>query len=170
MRALRTAAFEHTVAQATMESAPVSAFADLADLLGNPRSRGAVHNLLFSSERPLSMEEIIARLKFSKGGASQGLGPLEELGAILRWRENDERSHTCAAKFELNRLIVGFPRQNLRPRLVASATRLKELERVVPELPTRLRPIARRRLKRVSKWHKRARAVLPLAQKMLQAD
>jgi DNA-binding transcriptional regulator GbsR (MarR family) len=170
MRALRSSAFEQTVAQATMESAFVSIFADLADVFGNPRSHGAIYGLLFSSERPLSMEEIISRLEISKGCASQGLRHLEELGAIFRKRENGERSHTYMARIELNPLIAGYLCQRLKPRLAASATRLKELERLLPDLPTRLRPIARRRLKRVCNWHRRARAFLPLAQKMLQAD
>ncbi len=153
-----------------MEREFVSIFSDLADLFGNPRSHGAIYGLLFSSERPLAMEEIITRLEISKGSASQGLRQLEELGAILRTRENGERSHTYAARIDLKPLIAGFLHKRLTPRLAASATRLKDLERLLPELPTGLRPIARLRLKRVTKWNKRARAFLPLAQKLLQAD
>jgi HTH-type transcriptional regulator, glycine betaine synthesis regulator len=153
-----------------MEAAFVSIFADLANLFGNPRSHGAIYGLLFSSERALSMEDIMSRLKMSKGCASQGLRHLEELGAILRAREDGKRSHTYVARIELQPLISGFLRTRLSARLVTSATRLRELEKLLPELPTALRPLARVRLRRVSKWHKRARAFLPLAQKMLQVD
>jgi hypothetical protein len=47
---------------------------------------------------------------------------------------------------------------------------LKELEKLLPALPADMRPTARLRLKRVTKWNKRARTFLPLAQKLLQAD
>jgi DNA-binding transcriptional regulator GbsR (MarR family) len=170
MRELTSPGSHPASAQSVLEREFVSVFSDLADLFGNPRSHGAIYGLLFSSERPLSMEEIIMRLEISKGSASQGLRQLEELGAILRTKENGERSHTYVARIELKPLIAGFLRKRLTPRLASSAARLKELEKLLPALPTGVRPIARLRLKRVTKWHKRARAFLPLAQKLLQAD
>jgi DNA-binding transcriptional regulator GbsR (MarR family) len=116
------------------------------------------------------MDEIVTRLGISKGSASQGLRQLEELGAILRAREDGERTHTYEARIELKPLIGGFLRRRLTPRLAASAERLKEVEKLLPELPSEMKPTARLRLKRVTKWHRRARNFLPLAQKLLQAD
>ncbi|HEY5741160.1 MAG TPA: hypothetical protein VIS99_01360 [Terrimicrobiaceae bacterium] len=158
------------MARATLEREFVSICSDLADLFGNPRSHGAIYGLLFSSERPLSMEEIVSRLGISKGSASQGLRQLEELGAILRARKSGERSHTYIAMIELKPLLAGFLHKRLTPRLAASAERLQQLEKVVPMLPPSLRPTARLRLRRITKWHKRAHTFLPLAQKLLQAD
>jgi DNA-binding transcriptional regulator GbsR (MarR family) len=170
MRELTNAGAEAATARAVLERELVSIFSELADLFGNPRSHGAIYGLLFASEKPLSMDEIVLRLDISKGSASQGLRQLEELGAILRAKENGERSHTYAARIELKPLIAGFLRGRLTPRLAASAERLKELEKLLPELPAEMRPVARLRLKRVTKWHRRARNFLPLAQKLLQAD
>jgi HTH-type transcriptional regulator, glycine betaine synthesis regulator len=170
MRELTPPASEPTAAQSVLEREFVSIFSDLADLFGNPRSHGAIYGVLFSSERPLSMDEIIMRLDISKGSASQGLRQLEELGAILRTKEDGERSHTYVARIELKPLIAGFLHKRLTPRLVSSAQRLKELEKLLPQMPPAFRPIARLRLKRVTKWHRRARTFLPLAQKLLQAD
>ena len=157
-------------AQSTLEREFVSVFSDLADLFGNPRSHGAIYGLLFSSERPLSMEEIIARLGISKGSASQGLRQLEELGAISRARGNRERTHTYVARIELKPLLAGFLHKRLAPRLASGAGRLQRLEKLLPSLPSNFRPTARLRLQRIAKWHKRAHAFLPMAQKLLQGD
>lgn len=170
MRELTSPGPESITAQSMLEREYVSIFSDLADLFGNPRSHGAIFGLLFSSERPLSMEEITVRLEISKGSASQGLRQLEELGAILRAKENGGRTHTYVARIELKPLMAGFLHKRLTPRLASSAHRLKELEKLLPELPSGMRPMARLRLKRVTKWHRRARTFLPLAQKLLQAD
>jgi DNA-binding transcriptional regulator GbsR (MarR family) len=170
MSELTSSGSEPAAAQSVLEREFVAIFSDLADLFGNPRSHGAIYGLLFSSERPLSMDEIIMRLDISKGSASQGLRQLEELGAILRAKEDGERSHTYVARIELKPLIAGFLHKRLTPRLAVSAHRLKELEKLLPALPAGMRPVARLRLKRVTKWHRRARTFLPLAQKLLQAD
>lgn len=157
-------------AQSTLEHEFVAIFSDLADLFGNPRSHGAIYGLLFSSERPLSMEEITARLGISKGSASQGLRQLEELGAISRTKEDGERIHTYVARIELKPLVAGFLHKRLAPRLESGAGRLRRLEKLVPSLPANFRPTARLRLQRITKWHKRAHAFLPIAQKLLQGD
>jgi HTH-type transcriptional regulator, glycine betaine synthesis regulator len=170
MRQLKNPGSEPAAAQSTLEREFVAIFSDLADLFGNPRSHGAIYGLLFSSEKPLSMDDIVLRLDISKGSASQGLRQLEELGAILRAKENGERSHTYVARIELKPLIAGFLHKRLTPRLASSAQRLQALEKLLPELPAGLRPVARLRLKRVTKWHRRARTFLPVAQKLLQAD
>jgi HTH-type transcriptional regulator, glycine betaine synthesis regulator len=170
MREMTSADSDPNAAQCVLEREFVSIFSDLADLFGNPRSHGAIYGLLFSSERPLSMEEIVTRLEISKGSASQGLRQLEELGAISRAREDGERSHTYVARIELKPLIAGFLQKRLTPRLASTAGRLQQLEKLLPALPSSMRPTARLRLKRITKWHKRAHAFLPLAQKLLQAD
>jgi DNA-binding transcriptional regulator GbsR (MarR family) len=157
-------------AQFTFEHEFVAIFSDLADLFGNPRSHGAIYGLLYSSERPLSMEEIIARLGISKGSASQGLRQLQELGAISRARGDGERSHTYVAIIELKPLLAGFLHKRLEPRLASGAGCLQRLEKLLPSLPSNFRPTARLRLRRITKWHRRAHALLPMAQKLLQGN
>ena len=127
MLAQKTASGTVCPAQETLEKELVAAFSDLADLFGNPPSLGAIYGLLFASEQPLSMEEIISRLQISKGSASQGLRQLEELGAIIKTRENGERSHTFAAKLELKPLLSGFLTKRLAPRLAANTERMQRL-------------------------------------------
>ena len=157
-------------AQADLEGELITIFSDLADLFGNPRSHGAMYGLLFASQRPLAMDEIINRLGISKGSASQGLRQLEEVGAIYRVKEDGERSHLYHARLELKPLLGGFLSKRLLPGLRDSASRLRHLQDILPELAPDAQPGARLRLKRITKWHKRATNLLPLAQKLLQAD
>ncbi len=170
MRELTRIGGAPNAAQSALEQEFVSIFSDLADLFGNPRSHGAIYGLLFSSARALSMEDIVVRLGISKGSASQGLRQLEELGAISRAREQGERSHIYVARIELKPLLAGFLRKRLGPRLASSAGRLKHVEKLLPSLPSSFRPTARLRLQKITRWHRRAHAFLPLAQELIQGD
>ena len=170
MRELTSADSAFDVAQSALEREFVAIFSDLADLFGNPRSHGAIYGLLFSSERPLSMDEIIARIGISKGSASQGLRQLEELGVVSRARESGERTHVYTARIELKPLLTGFLEKRLAPRIASGAGRLQRLEKLLPMLPSNSRRTARLRLQRITKWHKRAFSLLPLAQKLLRGD
>lgn len=148
----------------------VEIFSELADIFGNPRSLGAIYGLLFSSETPLSMEEIVERLAISKGSASQGLRQLEELGAITRFKENGDRYQRYSARLELKPLLAGFLNKRLLPSLANGTSRLNRLQTLLPELAQNQQPGATLRVNRLSKWHRRANSFLPLAQRFLQAD
>lgn len=157
-------------AQADLEAGVVEIFSELADLFGNPRSFGAIYGVLFLAETPLSMEDIVSRLSISKGSASQGLRVLEDLGAIVRDRTDGQRVSQYTARLELKVLVGGFIRQRLVPRLDRGAQRLEELEALLPQLPSATLAGTQARLERLSKWHRRARAFLPVAQKLLQGS
>lgn len=157
-------------AQELLEKELVESFSELADLFGNPPSLGAIYGLLFASEKPLSMEEIVRKLEISKGSTSQGLRQLEELNAITKTKESGERSHTFTARLELRPLLEGFLNKRLAPRLEANTKRLKNLQALVLQLDPQAKPGAEFRLKRLSKWHKRAATLLPLARTLLQSD
>lgn len=159
---------DETEAQRTFERELVAIFSDLADLFGNPPSLGAIYGLLFAADQPLSMDDIIQRLAISKGSASQGLRQLEELDAITRSREDHSRTHLYAARLELKPLISGFLKKQLVPRLTSSSKRLDTLNSVLPRLSSAGRASAELRLERITKWHDRADALLPLAQQILE--
>lgn len=145
-------------------------FSELADIFGNPPSLGAIYGLLFASETPLSMEEVIVRLNISKGSASQGLRQLEELGAIYRSKESGDRCQRYHARLELKPLLAGFLNKRLLPSLATGADRLDRLKTLIPALNSSQQKGAKLRLDRLSKWHGRANSFLPIAQKFLQAD
>jgi len=153
-----------------IESALIEMFSDLARLLGNPPSCGAIYGLLFASEQPLSMDEIILRLNISKGSTSQGLRQLTEVGAINRIKNNGERPARYLAELELRRLIAGFLRERLIPRIESSAARLDDLKEMARRLPESRRDTTSLRLAKLSAWHQRAMSTVPLALHLLQDE
>jgi DNA-binding transcriptional regulator GbsR (MarR family) len=143
-------------------------FADLAELFGNPSSIGAIYGLLFASREPLSMEEIVENLGISTGTASQGLRRLVELEAIVSQKSEGERVTRFAAKLELRPFVGMFLEQQLQPRLNRSAERIAQIEQNLAALPTSTRDMLKVRLGRASKWHRRAKTLIPLLRRFLR--
>ena len=143
-------------------------FADLAELFGNPSSIGAIYGLLFASPEPLSMEEIVESLGISTGTASQGLRRLVELEAIVSQKSEGERVTRFAAKLELRPFAGMFLEQQLQPRLNRSAERIAQIEQNLAALPTSTRDMLKVRLGRASKWHRRAKTLIPLLRRFLR--
>ncbi len=153
------------VAEVQREMADI--FADLADLFGNPSSIGAIYGLLFASPDPLSMEEIVERLRISTGTASQGLRRLVELEAIVPQKSDGERVTRFQAKLELRPFVGMFLEQQLQPRLDRSLQRIALIEKNLSALPVSTREVLGMRLGRASKWHRRARTLIPLLKRFL---
>src|SRR5882757_6184898 len=77
-----------------LETEVIDLFVQLSRLVGQPRSLAEIYGLLFISSRPLTMDDIIARLGLSKGSASQGLKFLNRLGAARPiYVAGDRRTH-----------------------------------------------------------------------------
>lgn len=152
--------------------------ADLAELFGNPRSYGQIYGLLFAREEPMTMEDIARRLKISQGSTSQGLRQLEAFGAVVKSKHNGSRQSQYSAKLEMKLLISGFLKERVIPRLESTQSRVKALQKSLSGLPLKSQtqvssfsPSAlssmRFRLARLAKWHRSARTLLPIAQKIL---
>jgi DNA-binding transcriptional regulator GbsR (MarR family) len=137
-------------------------FADLADLLGNPSSLGSIYGLLFASPDPLSMEEIVERLGISTGTASQGLRRLVELEAIMPGKADGERVTRYTAKLELRPFVAMFLEQQLLPRLNRSSGRIDQISVFLKTLPQGHHQELSMRLGRASKWHRRAKTLMPI--------
>ncbi|MFN6016277.1 MAG: GbsR/MarR family transcriptional regulator, partial [Verrucomicrobiota bacterium] len=66
----------------SIEREVLAVFVDGVRVLGLPPSIGEIYGLLFISQAPLSLDDLVKRLKISKGSASQGLRTLKSLGAV----------------------------------------------------------------------------------------
>jgi DNA-binding transcriptional regulator GbsR (MarR family) len=64
---------------------------EMANAWGIPRTMGQVQALLYISPEPLSMDEIMDRLKISRGNASMSLRNLEDWGIIHRVHYRGDR-------------------------------------------------------------------------------
>lgn len=130
-----------------------------------PKSIGEIYGLLFSTEEPLPMDEIISRLQISKGSASQGLRWLRDVGAVRTvYVEGDRRDHYTPV-VELRRLASGFLREQVQPHLESGADRLKRLEETVKQSANGHREFQLERTGKLRNWLKFSGMILPLLQK-----
>lgn len=153
-----------------LEVAVIDLFQGALRMLGLPKSIGEIYGLLFASPRPLPLDELVQRLRISKGSASQGLKVLRAVGAVkATYVAGDRRDH-YAAEVELKRLAIGFIREQVEPRLESGETKLARIQELVRGMPAE-EPDAefyRDRAVRLASWHGRARGILPLLTTMIE--
>lgn len=64
---------------------------EMAAAWGINRTMGQIHALLYVSPEPLSMDDVMARLKISRGNASMNLRALEDWGIVHRIHYTGDR-------------------------------------------------------------------------------
>jgi len=82
---------------------------EMASTWGINRTMGQIHALLYISPEPLSADDIVERLKISRGNASMNLRALEDWGVIQRVHYTGERREyfrPLTEVWELFRTIV----------------------------------------------------------------
>jgi DNA-binding transcriptional regulator GbsR (MarR family) len=151
-----------------LELQVVAVFVDGVRVLGLPRSIGEIYGLLFISQRPLALDDLVQRLDISKGSASQGLRLLKSLGAVREAPANDERRTYYEPAIELKRLVGGFIREQVRPHLESGKTKISRLAETAREIddPER-RKFLGERVERLETWIRSSGKVLPVLQKIL---
>ena len=96
-------------ATADLQERFVLHWGEMASAWGIPRTMGQLHALLYISPEPLSADEIMERLRISRGNASMNLRSLEEWGVIHRVHYRGDRREYFRAEgdaWELFRRIV----------------------------------------------------------------
>ncbi len=160
------------------ETELIGVFTDLVELLGLPKSMGAIYGLLFASAQPLTFAEIEHKLELSKGSVSQGLRALRDLGAIIEAPPTDGGSAAPQARMtrwvattELRKLIGTLLRERLTPYLERQDQRVAAASSALTDLAKTLAADYHRtlenRLDKLQTWQSRARTILPVIGKML---
>ena len=150
----------------SVEQRLISFFKDGAKIVGLPASVGEIFGLLFASPKPLTMDDLVARLNISKGSASQGLKMLRTLGAVRDVDYDNDRKGYFEADIELKKLVGGFIREQVRPHISSGTRKLGELENELDTInDSELRDFYENRIKIIKRWSGKANLVLPLLQK-----
>lgn len=150
-----------------LEVEVIDLFVAATRLLGLPRSLGEIYGLLFISPEALTLDQLVQRLRISKGSASQGLRTLRAFGAVkLSYQPGDRRDH-YSAETDLKSLVSGFISGQMLPHLETGQARLERLRELGEALGGDLSPVQRVRLDKLEYWHHRARTLAPLAGKFL---
>jgi DNA-binding transcriptional regulator GbsR (MarR family) len=151
-----------------LERQVVDFFVDGVRVLGLPRSIGEIYGLLFISQEPLALDDLVLRLGISKGSASQGLRALKGLGAVREAAVGEERRTYFEPAVELKRLVGGFIREQIRPHLDSGKVKIGRLgEAVRVEGDAGRREFLTERLGRIEHWMRSGGRVLPVLQKLL---
>lgn len=150
-----------------LEVEVIELFVAATRLLGLPRSLGEIYGLLFIAAESLTFDQLVSRLRISKGSVSQGLRTLRALGAVkVMYVAGDRRDH-YQAETDLKSLVSGFISGQMLPHLETGQARLERLRELEAASGEALGAGQRARLEKLEYWHHRARALAPLAGKIL---
>jgi DNA-binding transcriptional regulator GbsR (MarR family) len=152
----------------SLERQVIDVFVDAVKVIGLPKSLGEIYGLLFFSPDALSLDDVVRKLRLSKGSASQGLRMLRELGAVREAEANGSRRTLYEPDVDLKRLVGGFIREQVRPHLESGKGKVvKLMKHAGTEENEALQKFYKRRLKKLDSWVSRGRVVLPIIQRML---
>ena len=139
----------------------VALFVRAASALSLPRSVGQVYGLLFATERPLNLDEIMALLGSSRGGTFEGLRWLRQFGAVERVYLPGVRKEHFQPELNLRRLASGFLRLRIEPHLENANSHLDGLRSVIDDGSPESE-FQRTRLGKVETWHRLLNDLLPM--------
>lgn len=150
------------------EGQVVEFFTNAADLLGVPKSVAAIYGIVFASPEPVSFAEIAARLDISKGSISQGLRVLREVGALKEVSSETDKTELFEPDLEMRKLVGRFLENRVQNQLEAGNSRLAALKKSVAQRRDDDSEVLKKRLKSLTDWHSKARALMPLAKTFLK--
>jgi HTH-type transcriptional regulator, glycine betaine synthesis regulator len=151
----------------------VEAAGGLFQVLGLSRSAGQIFGLLYLSDKPLSLDDMVNLLSISKGSASMGTRHLASWGVIRQvWVPGDRRDHYEASE-DLGQLLRASYAEFVKPRLTGSERRLaglfEELEQDVERgtVTKQEFKFCTERLRVLLRFQERVQSIGPLAEKLL---
>jgi len=116
-----------------LELESIDFFVRMMGILGMPRSVGEIYGLLYFSEVPLPMDQIVTKLGMSLGSASQGLKTLRSLKAVRSsYVPGDRRDH-YQAETEFRRLFSNFLKEEILPHMESAKERIDRMQDALPE-------------------------------------
>lgn len=156
-------------ALAALELEVLEFFVRGAQLLGLPRSIGEIYGLLYLSPEPLSMDQIVERLKISVGSASQGLRQLRGFRAVKTAYVPGQRKDHFVAEEEVRKVIGGFINEEIRPHLESGRERLDRMETLVNSMDGDTdKAHYASRIQKISRLHSLSGKLLPLLQRFIR--
>lgn len=125
-------------------------------------SVGQIYGLLFSTPEPLCLDQIVERLKASRGGSFQSLRWLRQLGVVTGGiYKPDERREYFQAERNLRKLAAAFLNAQIEPHLQNATKHLGRLRKAVADGDNPASEFQRQRLEQLERWHQFSNDVLP---------
>jgi len=99
---------------------------------GINRTMAQIHALLFITGEAMTMDEIIERLKISRGNASMNLRKLEDWGVVRRFRHTGERRDSYVADLDAVTMVARVVRERKRREIDPTVKVLERCGKMVP--------------------------------------
>lgn len=99
---------------------------------GINRTMAQIHALLFVSDRPMGVNEIMTRLQISRGNASMNLRELMDWGIVRRFRRPGDRKDTYLSETDPYQMFIRVIRERKRRELDPTADALRECIAMIP--------------------------------------
>jgi DNA-binding transcriptional regulator GbsR (MarR family) len=159
-----------TPALSELEKEVVEIFVRIAGVLSLPRSVGELYGVLFISPEPMCIDDLMLKLKISKGSTSQGLKILRSFGAVNPVYVAGDRRDFYAAEAELRKIVAGFVNEQIQPHLNNGKARMARIERLIDAEEAGRKEFIAERIDRLQGWQKRAGALLPFALNFIKPE
>ncbi len=139
----------------------IGLFVKAAAVLSLPRTAGLVYGLLFSTPRPLNIDEMSAMLNASRGGTWEGLDWLRQMGAVERVYVPGVRKDHYRAEVNLRQLAGGLLRMRVEPHMQNAPANVSRLRKAIanghPDAD-----FQKERANKVANWHRVLSGILPM--------
>lgn len=151
----------------------IETFRQIAQFLGIPKSVGEIYGLLYSSEVPLSLDDMSQLLGLSKGAVSKGLDYLKRYDAVNKSFQLGERREHYVAELELARIAEGFMQAQVERDMQSWGKSLSMgaalLENGDKALLGKSDPaFVSKQVKKLEHWHSALEGTIPLLKKHFQ--
>lgn len=103
----------------------------LCDSFGLNKFVAQLYALLYLNDGPLSLDEIVERLKVSKGNVSINIRELERWGAVKNVWVKGSRKDFYEAELDLKKIISGKLKSSMERRLLEISNMLDEVNVIV---------------------------------------
>lgn len=152
---------KHSISCEELEIESIDFFVRMMSMLGMPKSVGEIYGLLYFSQKPISMDQIVKRLRISLGSASQGLKTLRSLKAVrTTYMPGDRRDHYIA-ETEFRRLFANFIKEEITPHMESAKERIERMESVIPSTDRHASEFYQIRIEKLKKLTKASSRLLP---------
>jgi len=153
-----------------LEKEVIDIFVRIAGVLSLPRSVGELYGILFISPEPMCIDDLMSKLKISKGSTSQGLKILRSFGAVNPVYMAGDRRDFFTAEAELRRIVAGFVNEQVRPQVNSGKDRMARVKELLEQEEAGRKEFIAERIERLQGWQKRANALLPFALNFIKPD
>jgi len=141
----------------------------LAATVGVSRVIGQLYAMLFLSEKPLCLDDMVERLKISKGNASLNIRKLESFGVAKRVWVKGDRKDFYQAELDLEKIIKGELIDIAKSRMKIALDTVTETEDLIKKAQANLNEEEKRRRKLYLKRLESAKEINNFIETMLNS-